>query len=84
MNDEAARQGRPDTSSITAAEDTTASGSSYPRCESCGSRAPSEAFLERHRLRRCVGPVNGRHVVARRLTAAERAEFVRMLRELPA
>jgi len=53
----------------------------YARCCECGSRAPTGEFLERHRLRRCVGPVDGRHVIARRLSATERAEFVRVLQE---
>ncbi|HXH89809.1 MAG TPA: hypothetical protein VNI55_14515 [Gaiellaceae bacterium] len=76
MNDEAARQGRPEPSTITCSQHT-----AWPRCEACGQRAPTGELLERHRLRRCVGPALGRHVIARRLTAAERAEFVRMLRE---
>jgi len=50
MNDEAARQGRPDTRNITGTEH-----SPWPRCRECGSRAQTTEFLERHRLRRCVG-----------------------------
>jgi len=77
MNDNEGRHAPAATSSITGTD-----LSAWPRCRDCGSRAPSAEFLDRHRLRRCAGPV-GRHVVARRLTATERAEFVRMLRERP-
>ncbi len=74
MNEESRPARRLPEPNITGTEHT-----AWPRCCECGSRAPSEELLDRHRLRRCVGPVNGRHVVVRRLTAAERAEFVRML-----
>ncbi len=30
---------------------------SWPRCEACGQRAPTGELLERHRVRRCVGPI---------------------------
>jgi len=82
VNDEAPLPGRPDTYSITAAEDTTASGSSYPRCESCGDRFPSIEFLERHRIRACIGPVGDGRIVCVRLPREERTRFARRLRNM--
>ena len=82
MNDEAPLPGRPDTYSITAAEDTTTSGSSYPRCASCGARFPTVEFLERHELRACCGPVGERRIVCSRLRPDERARFARRLRNM--
>lgn len=76
MNEESRPARRLPEPNITGAEHT-----AWPRCCECGRRAPTAEFLVKHRLRRCPGPVEGRHVVARRLTVTERAAFVSMLRE---
>ena len=50
-------------SPITCPDDTDEVG--YPRCDVCGARAPSEEFLERHRIRRCPGPLGARPLLRR-------------------